>query len=348
MKKRMIMAVLLALLFLSGCKAEGEPTRVVLTAGLRDDEVFRIETMSCSLAEAMTVLVNMQSRYETTFGEQIWDVDLGNVSLENNVKDNALSHLARIKSMNLLAKRQGVSLDEEESGKAKEAAIAYYESLNDAEKEVLQISLEEVEAMYREYALADKIYHEIIKDINPEISDDEARTITVEQIYIRTYANDGTGTRIEYSEKDKLDAYNRARKVLLMAKQPEADFTQLVLDYSEGDKGTFSFGKGETQEAFEEAAFNLETGQISDIIETADGYYIIKCISTFDKEETDANKVLIVEKRKEEVFGEEYESFAKDLIYVFNEKLWESVTLPKDDSLQTGNFFVVYDRYFAE
>ncbi len=348
MKKMITMAVLFALLLLSGCKPAGEAKRVVLTAGLRDDEVFRIENMSCSLAEAMTVLVNMQSQYETTFGDGIWEVELGNVSLENKVKDNALSHLARIKSMNLLAMRQGVSLDETEAGKAKEAAVAYFESLNEAEKEVLNISLEEVEAMYREYALADRIYHEIIKDINPEISDDEARTITVEQICFKTYANDGTGTRIEYSEKDKLDVYNRAREVLLLAKQPDADFTQLVLDYSEEEKGTYSFGKGETESTFEEAAFNLETGQISDIIETTDGYYILKCISTFDKEETDANKVLIVEKRKDEVFGEEYESFAKNLIYVFNDKLWESVALPEDENLQTGNFFVVYDRYFAE
>lgn len=42
--------------------------------------------------------------------------------------------------------------------------------------------------MYREYALADKVYTFIIKDINPEVSDDEARTITVRQILIMTYS----------------------------------------------------------------------------------------------------------------------------------------------------------------
>lgn len=354
MKRFLVVATVFLLLFLCGCKQEGEKkqegeeTQLILTAGLRDDEVFRIENMSCSVAEAMTVLVNMQSRYEATFGEQIWKVDLGNVSLEENVKDNAISHLARIKSMNLLAKQHGVSLDETEIAKAREAATAYFDSLNETEKQVLGISLEELEEMYREYALADKIYHEIIKDINPEISDDEARTITVEQICFKTYAMDGTGARIEYSEKDKTDVYNRAREVLSLAKMPEADFTQLVLDYSEEENGTYSFGKGETPQAFEEAAFNLETGQISDIIETPDGYYILKCISTFDREETDANKVLIVEKRKDEVFGQEYESFAKDLIYVFHDKVWDNVSLPEDEQLKTSNFFEIYQFYFGE
>ena len=39
-----------------------------------------------------------------------------------------------------------------------------------------------IESMYRDYALADKVYRQIISDINPEISDDEARTITVQHI----------------------------------------------------------------------------------------------------------------------------------------------------------------------
>ncbi len=39
-----------------------------------------------------------------------------------------------------------------------------------------------MENLYREYAMADKVYQLIIQDINPEISDDEARKITVQQI----------------------------------------------------------------------------------------------------------------------------------------------------------------------
>ncbi len=322
--------------------------RVVLTTGLEKDEVFRIETISCSLAEAMTILVNVQNQYEMIFGKEIWGADLGAVSLEENVKEIVLAQLAQIKSMNLLAQQHGVSLDDAEKEKAKEAAGVYYGSLKQIEKDTMEITQEEIEQLYAEYALAGKVYQYIIKDINPEISDDEARTITVQHIYFRTFTRDGTGQKIDYSEETKKDVRKSAEEVLKLAQQEDADFEQLILEYSEDEQGTYSFGKGEAEQEFEEVAFNLETGEISEIVETAYGYHIIKCISTFNREETDANKIKIVEKRKEEVFGEEYEAFVENLTRDINEELWETVTLIENEEVTTKDFFDVYEQYFEE
>lgn len=131
-----------------------------------------------------------------------------------------------------------------------------------------------------------------------------------------------------------------------LAREEDSDFEELVLQYSEGDKGTFSFGKGETDPAFEEAAFNLGNGEISDIVETEYGYHIIKCISTFNREETDANKVKIVEKRRKEVFGQEYDAFVKSLTRTLNEELWETVSFIENNEVTTRDFFDIYNQYF--
>lgn len=103
--------------------------------------------------------------------------------------------MAQVKTMNLLAKQHEVTLDEKEEEKVKEAAHAYYAGLNETEIRKMDISEETIEKLYAEYALADKVYEYIIKDINPEISDDEARTITVEHILIKTYTLDGAGKK---------------------------------------------------------------------------------------------------------------------------------------------------------
>lgn len=336
------------LLFASGgCKKKDADTKVVLTTGFKKDEVFRIENISCTLPEVMVYLTTTQDQYESVYGKEIWATDLNGVTLEENVKETVLAQLAQIKTMNLLAAQHGVVLDEAELETVKTAAAAYYESLNRSEKEKMDVTEETIANLYAEFALANKVYEYIIKDINPEISDDEARTITVEHILIVTYALDGTGKKIEYTESTKADAKRRAEEILKLAREEDSDFEELVLQYSEGDKGTYSFGKGETDPVFEQAAFNLETGEISDIVETEYGYHIIKCISTFNREETDANKVKIVEKRREEVFGQEYDAFVTSLTRTLNEEIWEKVTFIHDDEVTTRDFFDIYNQYFS-
>lgn len=351
MKKRRFAALLLVFCMLApvlgGCGGKETDTKVILYTGFKKDEVFRIETMSCMLPEVMVYLTNTQDQYENAFGSQIWQTNLGDVSLEDNIKETVLAQLAQIKTMNLLAQRHGVQLDEEELALTEEAADTYYSSLNQTEREVMQVDREVIAQLYAEFALANKVYEYIIKDINPEISDDEARTITVQHILIRTYVQDGTGKKIEFSDKDKKEAYERAKEILALAREEGADFEELVLNYSEGDKGNYSFGKGETDPAFEEAAFNLGKGEISDIIETRYGYHIIKCINTFNREETDANKIKIVEKRKEEVFGQEYDAFVSTLTRTINQSLWDSISFSVNEEVTTCDFFDIYNQYFS-
>ena len=296
----------------------------------------------------MVFLGNIQNRYESVFSEEIWTASSEGVTLEENVKEMVLAKLAQMKTMVLLAERNKVSLTGEEEEKAGQAAADYYSTLNETEKELFGVTQKDIENLYLEYALAEKVYDFIIKDINPEISDDEARTITVQHILLKTYAVDGTGKKIEYSEEEKKEVYRRAEEIRKLALEEDSDFEKLILDYSEDEKSVYSFGKGKMEEAFEEASFNLETGQISDIVETSYGYHIIKCISTFNREETDANKVKIVEKRKEEVFGQEYEAFVTTLTRNLNEELWESISLIHDDKVTTMDFFETYNKYFEK
>lgn len=49
-------------------------------------------------------------------------------------------------------------------------------------------------------------------------------------------------------------------------------------------------------EAFEDAAFNLSTGEMSKVVEASGRYYIIRCTSDNDKAKTEVNKSAILEK----------------------------------------------------
>lgn len=348
LSKVMIGLLCMMAVVLPACGKDGSNTTIVLTTGMAKDEIFRIEDKKCLLPEIMVYLTNTQNQYEEVYGEEIWQTDLAGVTLEENVKDMVLARIAQIKTLNLLAESKGVELDDAEEQKANRAAAEYYGSLNETEITLMGIDLELLEQMYAEYALAQKVYYSIIGDIDMEISDDEARTITVQHIFIKTFAVDGRGEKIPYTEQAKADAYARAQEILAMANSGEYTFESLIAQYSDDSEATYSFRKGEMETAFEETAFNLGNGEISEIVEGKQGYHIIKCINTFNREETDRNKLLIVEERKKEVFSREYDVFVEALTRKINEEAWESVTFIHDENVKTNSFFDVYGVYFPD
>lgn len=84
------------------------------------------------------------------------------------------------------------------------------------------------------------------------------------------------------SEDEKKKVKEEAQEILAKAKKEGADFAALAKKYSEdpgsakkgGDLGYFERGK--MVKEFEEAAFSLKPGEISDLVKTSYGYHIIK------------------------------------------------------------------------
>lgn len=307
---------------LVGC---GRDTKVVLTTGLKKDEVFRISEKSCMLPEVMIYLTNMQNQYEAVYGEEIWNAKGEGTSLEQEAKEQVLAELAQVKAMALLAREKGTILDEKETERVNAAAKEYFASLNETEVSALGADEKLIGQMYTEYALSAKVYREIVENVNPEISDDEARTITV--LAVRT------------KEREQ------AQTVCREAKQEDADFEALAEANSEDRTISYSFGKGEMDEALETAAFDLGKDEVSDVIEADDGFYVLKCVSTFDEAQTRINKEKILEERRNEAFNSEYDTFVNSLVRQLNDELWKSVTLIHNENVKTDRFFSIYNTF---
>lgn len=100
------------------------------------------------------------------------------------------------------------------------------------------------------------------------------KTATVRHILIQTQGK---------SAAEKAAARTKIEGLLAEAKAG-ADFAELAKKYSEdpGSKGNGglyeNFPRGQMVQAFEDAAFSVPVGQISGVIETTYGYYILKVI----------------------------------------------------------------------
>lgn len=315
------MAVLFCGSALQGCGN----TKLVFTTGIAADDLFRIGNVRCKFSEAVVYLNNQKNQYENIYGIEMWNHDFGDMTLETYLKNQVVSQLAQVKSMVLLAEEEEITLSEEEIQKASEAAETYFSSLSEKEVELLQTNQELIQKMYEDYCLAYKAYEQITEDVSVEISDDEARIIRVQQILV-------PDARQANEMKEKLDAGE--------------DFEALASNYSKAPRMVEELARGDKSKAYEEVAFELDNEEISDVFETEEGYYILKCLETYVEEASEENKRKVAQEQKTERFQEIYSNLMKDTLSEFQEKMWEKVTFADYEEVESSSFFEVYEEYF--
>ena len=127
------------------------------------------------------------------------------------------------------------------------------------------------------------------------------KTATVKHILLLTQGK---------SEQEKAGIYKKMQGILARAKNGE-DFDQLAATYSEDpgskDKGGLyeDFERGTMVKPFEDAAFSVPVGELSDIIETQYGYHILKVIDrkkesrSFEEVKPEIKQKLVKEKDRD-------------------------------------------------
>lgn len=328
-RKRLAAACVMGVLCLgslTGCQGD---TKVVFTTGLSGNQLFKIGSSICRLPEAMIYLTTFYEQYADTYGAEMWNYDFGGVSLEEHVKEVVLSKLTQIKIMNLMAEERKIELTPEEEERVLEASRHYYDLLEEELKKEENITLETAETVYREYALANKVYTTITEAADMEISDDEARTIQAQVIFLKN--------------ENREDAKKALDRIL-----SGEEFETVAAQVSEEKQLLWNYARGDVDAEFEEILFALDEGEVSGLVETSEGVYIVKCIRTMDYEATQENKTVLAEKRKQEAFSKAYQEIAIGTHSQFRDKMWEKLTLDQTFYRTDANFFEIYEQYVKQ
>jgi len=331
----------LAVMSFCGCSLSSGESKVIFTTALEKDDIFRIGDSVCKKSEFMVYLTNTQNQYEKVYGDEVCSLSVDGISLEDNLKETVLAKIAQIKTMALLAKQHNVTLSEEKEREIKEAAKTYFTTLSDKEKEVFGVTQEQIAQMYREYALAEAVYERIINTVNPEISDDEARTVTVLHLFLRTCTEDEAGNRTEYSDTLKQNQYEKMKAYRDAVLDGSQNFQEVARQKGDLEEVEEFIGMGEVDPAIEKVVFSLEKNEISDVIQTEEGYHVLKCINTYNEKETEANKLRLIEVRRKEAFGKEYDTFVESLNRVLNEEAFAEITILHEKDITTDRFFEI-------
>lgn len=310
-------------ILLTGCSPK---SKFIFSTGCGSSDVFMIDDVRCPKSEALMYLENYRTLYGRLGESNLFNGDFDDSVISKNVKSDVLDHLTRVYALDIYARDNDITLSNVEEDRIKAAAETYYSSLSKEDKSFAGVnSVNDIVSIYTNLRLADKVYEKIMKSIDSDVSEDEARVVDCYLLYVtdKSVAND---------LKSQLNA--------------GAAFDSLLASYSEKDKGLVSFSRGEQSKKVEDAAFELDNGQISDVVSADDGYYIIECVNKYNEELSDANKKKILKKRKEKVLSDLLKEQHKDYYSEINDKLWDDVSIEDAKDTDTDSLFSTLDAAF--
>lgn len=311
----------------SGCRVGDD--EVTISRGMADDEVFLIDGKVCTLPVMKLLLLNNMNLHGESYGiDLLQNEDLKvQKKFEQYIKKTSMDEITRVYSMVALANAQGVTLTDEQKELAQWAGEDCFQSLTDEEVSYLSVTQEQVQDIYEKYALADTLYQVLVQDVNEEVSDDEARVMEIRQIYTTNE--------------------EQAREAVADLKE-EMEFSTVAANYNEADEIMLTLQRGMLPQEAETVAFSMENGEISDLIETDQGYYIFYCDNKFDEEQTQIHKQDIVEQRKQEAFHTVYDPFVETISSKLNESVWADISIREMEQFAFADFHVIYEKYLGE
>ncbi len=211
----------------------------------------------------------VEKRYNEWYTENIWSQEINGRTVLEIVKSQVLDKLVTEELIKQEGDKEGITIDQ---AKVDETYNSFKERLD--EDEALKTFYEENnldEEFVRKQIKMELIVAEYEKSVIEELALDEEKLEEISKDYI-----------VQVSARHILIKDETAAKEMLERVKSGEDFTTLAKEYSEdpsvadndGDMGYFP--RGVMVPEFEEAAFTLDVGQISELVKTDYGYHIIR------------------------------------------------------------------------
>lgn len=281
--------------------------------------------------------------FESIFGSQVWDMEIEQgVTFRQyfgqQMLDMVITHEAVMQKLEGNSELSALIATEEEINSE---YSAYMEIVNkDADYAAYLEENSIDEDFIKNHLKRNLSYRNFMADIveNAEVSDEDVRAYYDEHIADYTH-NEIRASHILISTLDenneplsddkKAEKLELAQEVLLKAQNGE-DFAKLAEEYSDDPGSAVQggdldyFGQGVMVPEFNDKAFSMEIGEISDLVETQFGYHIIYLTDKIDEvDEFDDVKSMIQEQLKNDAFDAEMTKLMDKIKINVNEELLE-------------------------
>jgi foldase protein PrsA len=267
MKRHLGLALVLILVLafsLTGCQKKDSSGNVVPenAVAVVGDKVIDIETFNKAFAM-------VERSYNELYGDTIWTQEIQGQTVREMIRERILDAMVVEELIINYVKSSGFEISEDEIN---EAYAAFMETASADADLTAFYEANGIDEAYIKTQIQSKLYSEEFE--NMVYADAEGDTSTLDTLY-ETYPLQVDASHILVAESELADEI----KTKIVNGE---DFAELARQYSIDTGSAQSggalglFGRGTMVEAFENAAFALKAGEVSDVVESQFGYHIIQ------------------------------------------------------------------------
>jgi len=291
--------------------------------------VLTVNNLTVSYEEAVLYFQSRKEEIEDLYGKDVWSlvVDKDGTTYEQLLKDSVYEEIEYLTLVCSKAEELGITLSEDELLDADEFTADFISNFSQEALDYYDVNKEVVNKIYRDNMLANKIYESLTLNVDTEVSDELARQSVFQYILVGKYGYDANGNRIEYTKEQLEEAKDHAYKLREEALDAKNFHDFAAANSDDENEVEITVGKGDMKEELEKVAFALDEGEISDVIDTEDGYFIFRCVSLLDRNATDSKKEDIIIARQEEAFDVEYSKWQEEKEVKLNKEIWNSIDI---------------------
>lgn len=304
MKKKICMIAAVVLMLALGLTGCGNKINMDRTAAVLDDTKIPLGEVNLLLRYQQA---NMDSSYSGMFGvDSIYASDITGTGIiyGETAKEQLMAQFKTLYVLEAEAENYGVSLTDQEKAAITEAAKLFMEENSSEEvRQVISATQENMEHILTLFTIQDKMYDALTADVDTVIEDEESyvhKKIT----YIHTSTRNDDSS--EMTDEEKAEKKELAQSMLDSVKAGK----ELGEVAKENDLETYSitFCGTEASASVPEdvlvAADELAEGEFSEVIETDNGYFVVRMDSLRDEDATAEAIEEVIDARRDTLYSE--------------------------------------------
>ncbi len=335
-KVLVILGILAVIVLCAGvCYMQLRPRAVLVVSTTDENGTQKKDTVYMKEAVYSIYQVENQynqysSIYQQLYGKTYWemeDVDSKGRNGASAAKKQVMDSLKQREVLYMEAQKRGYSLTAEEEKTAENNVADTMKNFTDKQKKLEGLDEKTLKSEFKKNALAEKFRQILIKEsgvdeeaLKATVNKQDYRQYTLQYYKVSNQETSGEETKEVSAEQKQTNLTNM--QALQEKAKTAKDFTKLLDDNDRTgiQYQTENLIKKDLKDStflnkkLRKQIMKMDNGQISDIIEGDDGYYLIKMVNNDDSEAYDNQCQSVVNEEETKQFNARYAEFAPNYV----------------------------------